>query len=401
MTEMDQSLATPVAHTTSGPTSGRSEAGHDNQVSVRNVSRSYGDIRAVDDVSINVERGSFLAVLGPSGCGKTTLLRIVVGLERPDSGSVVIDGIDVTATPPNKRPTNLVFQHGALFPHMTVAENIAYGLQRKGWKRGRIDDRVDEMLALVQLDGFGTRRPSQLSGGQARRVGLARALAPSPDVLLLDEPLSALDLKLRKEMQLQLRRIHREVGTTFIYVTHDQEEALVMSDRIIVMRAGRIAQDASPHELYTSPSSVFVAGFIGETNLLRCAVQLGVAGPPQVVLETGEPVHVALEGGAERLGRQRTLSIRPELVRLEPDPVPGDVVNAFAGMVEESIYLGDRVRIRVTTSGGLSIWSVVPFDSPAARLVVGQQTYLWWKPNDCRVLPEASGIEDIDPQTKL
>ena len=398
---MKDATAGPVsrlaAFTTNDPIQGASGSqqsapaamdGHDVQVSLQHVSRAFGGVRAVEDVSIDVERRAFLAILGPSGCGKTTLLRIVGGLERPDSGRVVIDGVDVTDAPPNKRPTNLVFQHGALFPHMTVAENIGYGLRRKGWSGSRTATRVEEMLTLVQLDGYADRRPSQLSGGQARRVGLARALAPSPDVLLLDEPLSALDLKLRKEMQLQLRRIHREVGTTFVYVTHDQEEALVMADRIIVMRSGRIAQDASPRRLYASPASVFVASFIGEANLFRITLPPGTDQDPWALLASGERVRVAPRP-PDHTGdsHEAVLSIRPELVHVGPDRGVTDRVNEFEGEIEESIYLGDRVRIRVRTGGGWSIWALVPFDSPVARLGVGDQTLLWWAAEDARLLP--------------
>jgi spermidine/putrescine ABC transporter ATP-binding subunit len=356
------------------------------QIALEHVTRSFGSVRAIDDISLAVRRGGFVAILGPSGCGKSTLLRIIVGLDRPDTGRVMINGLDVTRRPPNKRPTNLVFQHGALFPHLTVFDNVAYGLRRQGWGRERIRDRVKELLNLVQLEGFESRRPSQLSGGQARRVGLARALAPSPQVLLLDEPLSALDLKLRKEMQLQLRRIHKEVGSTFIYVTHDQEEALVMSDRIVVMRAGRIAQDATPREIYTDPASIFVAGFIGETNLLAGTTASKVGALYEVGLVTGDPVRALADRDHPEVGSSVIVSVRPELVRIDSHANAADDVNALLGSVEETIYLGDHVRLRVRTKAGTEVWAHVPFDSGAADLVPGDTASAFWRVADGRLL---------------
>jgi spermidine/putrescine transport system ATP-binding protein len=370
-------------------------AGHI-QVSLRHVSRAFGDVKAVDDVSIDIERGTFVSLLGPSGCGKTTLLRITIGLERPDSGRVFINGTDVTDAPPNKRPAGLVFQHGALFPHMTVAGNVAYGLRRKGWKSGPVRDRVHDMLRLVQLEGLEERRPSQLSGGQARRVGLARALATSPEVLLLDEPLSALDLKLRKEMELQLRRIHREVGTTFVYVTHDQEEALVMSQRIVVMRAGRIVQDATPREIYRRPSSVFVAGFIGQTNLVTGRVSSLLRDRADIVLPGGERVVASTEGIAVSDGDEVTLSIRPELVTMGSAPAPD--TTGLEGAIEEAIYLGDHVRVKVRTQGGTEIWCHAPIDHALDE--IGLRITIAWRVGDALVLAhEDDGVfpDSLDP----
>jgi spermidine/putrescine transport system ATP-binding protein len=364
----------------------------DVQVEVLSVSRQFGIVCAVDDVSLAIQRGQFVSILGPSGCGKTTLLRIIAGLERPDHGSVRINGVDITNAPPSKRPTNLVFQHGALFPHMTVFDNIAYGLKRKGWRGGQIKDRVEQLLALVQLTGYETRRPSQLSGGQARRVGLARALAPSPDVLLLDEPLSALDLKLRKEMQLELRRIHREVGTTFIYVTHDQEESLVMSDRIVVMRSGRVEQDATPRDIYANPSSAFVAGFIGETNLLQ-GLAIGTVDDTLVIqLDTNETIRAKGEGSGVELGSPCVVSIRPETVRIGAiTSINPSTTNLLSGRVEEAIFLGDKVRIRAQSSNGTQLWTLAPFDSPSASLAVGDAIDLSWRVEDSRLLPSLEG----------
>jgi ABC-type Fe3+/spermidine/putrescine transport system ATPase subunit len=299
---------------------------------------------------------------------------------------VIIGGADMTGRPPNKRPANLVFQHGALFPHMTVFDNVAYGLRRKGWKKGAIAERVGQMLALVQLGGLEGRRPSQLSGGQQRRVGLARALAVGPEVLLLDEPLSALDLTLRKELELHLRRIHQEVGTTFIYVTHDQEEALVMSERVVVMRAGRIIQDATPREIYTNPTSVFVAGFIGETNLLTGTVASIDGTACELRLVTGETISAMVEDIALAVDSAAVASIRPEFVRVGPQAT-AETSNRLAGRIAESIYLGDHVRIRVDTPGGSRIWAHVAVESAAAALRQGELTTVAWRPEDGRILP--------------
>ena len=235
-------------------------------IQLEDISKSFGAIKAVDDVSLSIADGAFVSLLGPSGCGKTTLLQIIAGFERPDAGQVVVHGRDITSLPPEKRPMNLVFQRGALFPHMSVARNIGYSLKTRGLRREEIDKRVSDALSLVRLPDMGERMPSQLSGGQAQRVALARALVAEPSVLLLDEPLAALDLKLRKEMQLELRRIQQTLGRTFLYVTHDQEEALVMSDRIVVMNEGRFVEDGTPEQVYSRPTSLFASGFIGETN---------------------------------------------------------------------------------------------------------------------------------------
>jgi spermidine/putrescine transport system ATP-binding protein len=356
------------------------------QVSVQHVTKAFKDVVAVDDLSLDIERGSFVSLLGPSGCGKTTLLRIIVGLEHPDTGRVLIDGADMSGRPPDKRPTNLVFQHGALFPHMSVFDNVAYGLRRKGWKKGAIAERVGQMLSLVQLEGLEGRRPSQLSGGQQRRVGLARALAVGPDVLLLDEPLSALDLTLRKELELHLRRIHQEVGTTFVYVTHDQEEALVMSERVVVMRAGRIIQDATPREIYTNPTSVFVAGFIGETNLLTGTVASIDETALELRLETGETIIAMVEDVPLAAGSAAVASIRPELMRVGPEAT-AETSNRLAGRIAESIYLGDHVRIRVDTADGSRVWAHVAVESAAAALRPGEPTTVAWRPEDGRILP--------------
>ena len=242
-------------------------------VEARNVVKEFGSgtaaVRALDDVSVAILEGEFFTLLGPSGCGKTTLLRLIAGFEMPSSGTILLNGADITYLPPNKRPVNTVFQSYALFPHLTVAENIGFGLQMQHRPKAEVKARVDQMLALVKLEPLAGRKSAQLSGGQQQRVALARALAPEPKVLLLDEPLSALDLKLRKEMQIELKRLQTETGITFIFVTHDQEEALTMSDRIGVMSAGKLQQVGAPKEIYTRPVNRFVASFIGETNFMQ------------------------------------------------------------------------------------------------------------------------------------
>jgi spermidine/putrescine ABC transporter ATP-binding subunit len=320
-------------------------------LAVRNVTRTFGRTVAVDDVSIAVGEGEFVSLLGPSGCGKTTLLRIIAGFEHPDSGTVTLAGKDITRLPPNRRPTNLLFQRGALFPHLTVGENIAYPLNRRRLPKQEVRTRVEQMLELIRLPDFADRRPSQLSGGEAQRIALARALAADPDVLLLDEPLGALDKKLRKELQLELRTLHRDLGKTFVFVTHDQEEALVMSDRIVVMNKGRVIQDGTPRDVYSNPSSVFASDFIGETNLLHATAegttQYGThARVGNVVLRV--PSATGIQAGAEL-----TLSIRPEDVVIASN---SEAENTFDGSVSEVVFLGNRIRARVTSRLGSDLW---------------------------------------------
>src|SRR4051794_27850510 len=259
-----------------------SGAGASQDVRLAGVRKRFGDVAAVDGVDIEIARGEFFTLLGPSGSGKTTCLRMIAGFERPDEGSIELGGTDVTRLPPGERDVNTVFQDYALFPHMGVAGNVAYGLKVRGVAKQERGERVDEALALVRLEGFGDRRPSQLSGGQRQRVALARALVNRPQVLLLDEPLGALDLKLRQQLQVELKRIQSDVGITFVYVTHDQDEALTMSDRIAVMDGGRVLQVGSPRDVYEEPRSRFVAGFVGVSNLLELPVESpsgGVARP--------------------------------------------------------------------------------------------------------------------------
>ncbi|WP_425471718.1 ABC transporter ATP-binding protein [Rubellimicrobium rubrum] len=318
-------------------------------VSAERVTKRFGqgtaDVRALDEVSVSVARGEFFTLLGPSGCGKTTLLRCIAGFETPSAGRIHLNGKDITDEPPNRRRVNTVFQSYALFPHLTVAQNVAFGLEMMGKPRAEVSRTVDRMLALVRLDQLAARRPEALSGGQQQRVALARALAPQPEVLLLDEPLSALDLKLRKEMQSELKRLQHETGITFVFVTHDQEEALTMSDRIGVMSTGRLLQVGPPREIYNRPVNRFVADFIGETNFIPAMAQGG-----QVRLASGEVVGESAQAGPV------TVAIRPEQIRLSE---PGEV-GGIPATVEGATYLGTDSHIHLRLKDGSPVVARVP-----------------------------------------
>jgi putative spermidine/putrescine transport system ATP-binding protein len=295
----------------------------------KNVSRYFGEVKAVDNIELEIRDGEFFSMLGPSGSGKTTCLRMIAGFDRPTSGQILLYGQDVSNLPPYERPVNTVFQDYALFPHMTVDENIGYGLMIKGVSKAERSKRVDDMLDLVRLPGFGYRKPSQLSGGQRQRVALARALVNHPKVLLLDEPLGALDLKLRQQMQVELKNIQREVGITFIFVTHDQEEALTMSDRIAVFSEGKIEQVGNPADVYEHPSTPFVAGFVGTSNLVSGEVAQRITGSP------------------------RRFSVRPEKIHLASfDEVIPDDMFCADGRIRDIVYLGLFTRYLVELEGG-------------------------------------------------
>ena len=304
---------------------------------------SGGSVRALDGVSVEIRANEFFTLLGPSGCGKTTMLRLIAGFETQDRGSVRLHGQPLDGLPPYRRPVNTVFQSYAVFPHLTVAENVAFGLEMRRRPRAEIAAKVEAMLGLVKLTGLGARKPAQLSGGQQQRVALARALANEPRVLLLDEPLSALDLKLRTEMQLELKRLQNEVGITFVFVTHDQHEALTMSDRIAVMRGGRILQIGTPEEIYERPTSRFVADFIGETNLIEARR----IGPARYRLASGAEIDTAEDGPA---GERATLVIRPERAVLVP---PGR--DALAATVEQIVYVGVDTTYHLALPGGIRL----------------------------------------------
>lgn len=362
-------------------------------VRLEGVRKRFGHVVAVDGIHLEVRQGEFLTLLGPSGCGKTTTLMMVAGFERPDSGAVFIGGRDVTHEPPYRRPVNTVFQSYALFPHMNVFENVAFGLRMKRLPEGEIRRRVLAMLERVGLQGLEHRYPRQLSGGQQQRVALARALVNEPQVLLLDEPLGALDAKLRKEMQLELKRLQRELGTTFLYVTHDQEEALTMSDRIAVMKAGRIEQLGTAAEVYERPVSRFVADFIGEANLLPARVRAWEGG--RAVLELlGRTIAVTPPPGFPRGMRGAVMvALRPERLR----PAAPDASGSITARVCEMIYAGALVRLLVEAHG-VPLRVLAPIGSPLAAAAPGQEIALDFDERDVVLLrDEVSAPGEVEP----
>ena len=346
-------------------------------VELRGLVKRYGTTVALDGVSLGIRPGEFFTLLGPSGCGKTTSLRSVAGFVAPDAGDVLIDGARVNDVPPHKRRVGMVFQHYALFPHRTVTQNVAFGLRMQGADKAEIARRVVEALALVQLPGYGDRYPRQLSGGEQQRVALARALVTRPAVLLLDEPLGALDKKLRDHMKIELKRLQREVGITTIYVTHDQEEALTMSDRIAVMHRGRVEQVATPRELYEAPATTFVASFIGNINLF-----VGRSVGHGVVESNGLTVAAT---GAAADGAAVRVALRPERVRLEPAE-PLDTVLTVT--VSHVVYQGETVRYLLATETGLALQAV---ELGEVRFAAGARVRAGWSAGDARMIPEDQG----------
>ncbi|MEK6719526.1 MAG: ABC transporter ATP-binding protein [Chloroflexota bacterium] len=355
------------------------------------VVKKFGDAVAVDHVDLEVRDGEFFSLLGPSGCGKTTTLRMIGGFEEPTSGLIELQGQDVTWLPPYKRNVNTVFQSYALFPHLSTFENVAFGLRRKGLKSSEIAGRVTEMLELVELPGFEKRKPGQISGGQAQRVALARALINRPAVLLLDEPLGALDLKLRKQMQVELKRIQQEVGITFIYVTHDQEEAMTMSDRIAVMNNGRYEQLGDPESLYERPETRFVAGFLGVSNLLPATIVGTDGGYAACRLANDQTVRVpaALTRGAQRVD----VGIRPEKIRLSaPGESTGGQENRMSGTIRDASYIGVSTQYIVEARGGTRVTVYEQNVERATRdelWQVGTDVDLTWLPDHSFVVEAA------------
>jgi len=353
------------------------------EVQIQDVTRRFGATAAVNSVSLSVRRGEFLTLLGPSGCGKTTLLRMIAGFELPDSGRIFLCGRDVTLLAPNQRDVTTVFQHYALFPHMSVFENVAFGLARRRVKREEIRRRVAVALEMVQLGELADRQPSELSGGQQQRVALARSLVVEPRVLLLDEPLAALDLKLRKQMQVELKGLQRRLGISFIYVTHDQEEALTMSDRIVVMNAGRIEQIGQADDIYERPLTEFVAGFIGVSNIIEGTVET-ITGDIGIV-RTGAAMVRAVGNGLNPGERVRLL-IRPEKITISTE-IAND---ALTGTIESAIYLGESTHWKVSTGDGQSLTVLEqnrePYDSSQSR--VGQSVSVHWAPESAVVLKQ-------------
>ena len=353
------------------------------------VSKRYGETQAVDSVSLSIDKGEIFSLLGPSGCGKTTLLRCCAGFEEPDSGRIILDGKDITALPPNQRKVNTVFQNYALFPHLTIRENIAFGPRIAGWSKKETDKEIDRMLELIQMEEYASRKVTEISGGQKQRVAIARALINRPQVLLLDEPLAALDLKLRQRMLVELDAIHDEVGITFVYVTHDQGEAMGISDRIAAMNRGRIEQIGRPAEIYEAPRSSFVAAFIGDTNFFDGVVTDVMDGPYCRLRIDGFPDVLAWNDKGLQIGNAVHLSLRPEKFRISRDePEAAANRNRVQGTVEDVIYLGshtnywvrvDDYRIGVHQQHGRYLLDTRP-------ITWGETVWLSWFADDSYML---------------
>jgi spermidine/putrescine transport system ATP-binding protein len=353
-------------------------------IELDHVHKRFGDFIAVHDAHFTIAEGEFFSMLGPSGCGKTTTLRMIAGFETPTSGEIRLEGTDVSRVPPYKRNVNTVFQHYALFPHMSVRDNVAFGPRSRKVAKAEAHRRVDELLGVVRLTDFAHRKPAQLSGGQQQRVALARALVNYPSALLLDEPLGALDLKLRQAMQIELKRIQREVGITFIYVTHDQEEALTMSDRIAVMSEGNVEQIGTPTEIYDRPTTVFVAGFIGQANLWPCELS-STNGAGTEVTAFGRKLPAAPAEGLDA-GAGATLMVRPERLRVSMDE-PAAIATRVPATVTHLIFQGPVVRLTMAAPDGTELVSHVGTDTELPLLRPGDAVWVAWDTPSGRVLP--------------
>ena len=355
-------------------------------IRIDGLRKEFGGFPAVDGVSLDIYKGELFAILGGSGCGKSTLLRMLAGFEAPTAGRVFIDGVEMTQLPPFERPTNMMFQSYAVFPHYSVADNVAYGLKKEGVDKAEVKVRVEEMLELVQLQDFAKRKPRQLSGGQQQRVALARALVKRPKVLLLDEPLAALDKSLRERTQFELMNIQDQLGITFILVTHDQEEAMTLATRIAVMDAGRFVQVGTPTEIYEYPNSRFVADFIGTINLFRCRRRGNDGATVVACEETGVPIQADLPAALE-LPDAFDVAVRPEKIRLSRQPPEGKGLTVLHGMVEDLAYYGNHSLYRVRTDQGklVQVSSQNAHRSAELALEWDEQVYLSW-PKDCSVV---------------
>ncbi|MET0725729.1 MAG: ABC transporter ATP-binding protein [Leifsonia sp.] len=365
----------------SSPSSTMPVTDTDGSVLLRGVTRIFGTATAVDHIDLDVHSGEFISLLGPSGCGKTTLLRMIAGFEQPDAGDIVVGGASVIDQPPHKRSVNTVFQSYALFPHMTVAENVAYGLRQKRVQKDIIAERVQDSLQLAQMLSFADRKPTTLSGGQQQRVALARALVNRPKVLLLDEPMSALDRKLREEMQIELKLLQKELGITFIFVTHDQQEALSMSDRVVVMQAGRVQQLGTTEDVYLRPANAFVAGFIGKQNFIAATVTGGAG----LVAADGTLPAGSLPPGVAAGGEVRA-AIRAEAVHVSAARPAGP---ALEGTIAGISFLGDAIQYVVVTPSGLELIARTSPDR-AEHLGTGDQVWCSWEASELRVFEAAA-----------
>lgn len=364
-------------------------------ISINNVSKKFGNFTAVDNISLDIYKGELFGLLGGSGCGKTTLLRMLAGFETPTSGKISIDGIEMTGVPPYERPVNMMFQSYALFPHMNVEKNVAYGLKRDGVAKAEIKDRVADMLAMVELTNFGKRKPRQLSGGQRQRVALARALVKRPKVLLLDEPLAALDKRLREQTQFELMNIQDRTGVTFVVVTHDQEEAMTLSTRIAVMDAGKFMQIGEPAEIYENPATRYIANFIGSANLLPVTVASYQQNQDSNQVELHhEPSNTLLQVATDSKynpGDKTTLALRPEKILIDKSPL-ANCDNQINGTVKEIAYLGKISTYRVETALGETIEVTAPNQSRSSgighRIEWDDEVYLGWNKNSAILLSD-------------
>jgi spermidine/putrescine transport system ATP-binding protein len=351
------------------------------------VCKRFGPQTVVDHFSLDIARGGFVTLLGPSGCGKTTLLRMVAGFETPTAGRIEINGEDVVGRPPDHRPVNTVFQRYALFPHLSVAENIAFGLNLKRLGAREVRRRVDEMLSLVRLPTYGARRVHQLSGGEAQRIALARALVLSPQVLLLDEPLSALDLKIRQQLQVELRRIHQESGRTFCYVTHDQDEAMKLSDLVVVMNQGRIEQAGTPHEIYHRPATAFCATFVGESNLMRGEVVNVLPDRVEVrVAELPQPLCAVSNGRTLAAGQAVQVMVRPEAIILGEARDKAARANALTGHITDAMFSSGTMAYQVALGSGVELRVDMPWREGQRVFARGEAVGVGWSERDTRVL---------------
>ena len=355
------------------------------KLEIKDVHKSFGKNHVVRGINLTVDDGEFLCLLGPSGCGKTTLLRMIAGLAETDEGSIIINGRDMTDLPPDKRSNGMVFQNYALFPHMTVEQNIAYGLKRHGLPKAEVKQRVQDGLEMVRLEGLGKRYPKELSGGQQQRVALARALVMNPDLLLLDEPLSNLDAKLRKEMRLEIRNIQKKLNVTTIFVTHDQEEALTMADTIAIMNGGVVEQLGTPLEMYEHPNTQFVASFIGGTNLMEGEVVERQGN--RYTLKCGEHTLRGISIGDLQIGQSVIASQRPERLRLQME-APSQDQNSVRGTVNARVYLGASIRFVLDTEDGKSVIADLPISDVSEEYAVGTSCNVVWDVDDCHILPE-------------